>query len=101
MTTSDPTSLRAVGRQPTACHPIKETVRSHIQNQMSIPSHSRRVVITGIGAITPLGLSATSTWRAMLAGKSGAASITRFDAAAYGTTFACEVKGFDPLTVMD
>jgi 3-oxoacyl-[acyl-carrier-protein] synthase II len=68
---------------------------------MSVQPHNRRVVITGIGAVTPLALSAAGTWRAMLAGQSGAAPITRFDATGHSTTFACEVKGFDPLTVMD
>lgn len=68
---------------------------------MSTSSAVRRVVITGLGAVTPLGLSTAATWRAMLAGVSGAAGITRFDSAGYGTTFACEVKGFDPLGYMD
>lgn len=59
------------------------------------------MVVTGIGAVTPLGLTAPDTWRAMLAGVSGAAPITRFDASGLTTTFACEVKGFDPLERMD
>jgi 3-oxoacyl-[acyl-carrier-protein] synthase II len=68
---------------------------------MPAPIAARRVVVTGIGAVTPIGLTAADTWRAMLAGVSGAAPITRFDAAGFTTTFACEVKQFDPLTVMD
>jgi len=63
--------------------------------------HRSRVVVTGLGALTPLGHSVPATWNAMLAGVSGAAPITHFDASAYPSTFACEVKGFDPLTVMD
>ena len=61
----------------------------------------RRVVITGMGAVTPLGNTAQDFWRAAVAGNSGAAPITRFDASAYPTRFACEVKGFDPLDYME
>ena len=60
-----------------------------------------RVVVTGIGAITPLGLTVPVVWEAMLAGKSGAATITGFDASAFTTHFACEIKGFDPHNYMD
>ena len=60
-----------------------------------------RVVVTGMGALTPLGGSVRETWNAMLAGVSGAGPITHFDASTYDTTFACEVKGFDVLNVMD
>jgi 3-oxoacyl-[acyl-carrier-protein] synthase II len=60
-----------------------------------------RVVITGLGAVTPLGNSVDSTWRHLVAGTSGAAPIANFDAADYGTTFACELKGFDPREFMD
>jgi 3-oxoacyl-[acyl-carrier-protein] synthase II len=58
----------------------------------------RRVVVTGLGAITPLGLEVKETWDSMLAGRSGVGPITRFDAAEIGvvTTIAAEVKGFDP-----
>ncbi len=65
--------------------------------------NSRRVVITGMGAITPLGLSMQATWDALLAGKSGLAEITRFDPAMLPTNMACEVKSFDPTAanVMD
>src|SRR5512137_984181 len=55
----------------------------------------KRVVITGIGCISPLGLNVADTWSALLAGKSGAGSITHFDASQHKTRFAAEVKGFD------
>jgi 3-oxoacyl-[acyl-carrier-protein] synthase II len=58
--------------------------------------NQRRVVITGVGAITPLGNSVNDFWTNLLAGKSGAAPITRFDASKFKTQFACEVKGYDP-----
>src|SRR6059036_2049110 len=56
----------------------------------------RRVVITGIGAVTPLGNDAETTWQRLLAGESGAGPITQFDSADYFVHFACEVKDFDP-----
>jgi 3-oxoacyl-[acyl-carrier-protein] synthase II len=55
----------------------------------------RRVVVTGLGAVTPLGLDVESTWSSLLAGESGAAEITQFDHSDYPVHFACEVKGFD------
>ena len=55
----------------------------------------RRVVITGIGAVTPLGLDIESTWDGLVSGRSGAAPITRYDASRHSTRFACEVKGFE------
>jgi 3-oxoacyl-[acyl-carrier-protein] synthase II len=61
----------------------------------------KRVVITGLGALTPIGNSVTDYWDSLVAGVSGAAPITHFDASKFKTQFACEVKGFDPLTVMD
>ncbi len=57
----------------------------------------RRVVITGLGAVTPLGNRVADTWSNLVAGTSGAGPITRFDATNFRTRFACEVKGFDPL----
>jgi 3-oxoacyl-[acyl-carrier-protein] synthase II len=60
----------------------------------------RRVVITGIGAVTPVGANWTETWNAVVAGQSGVASITRFDATDYETRFAGEVKGFDAEAVV-
>jgi 3-oxoacyl-[acyl-carrier-protein] synthase II len=61
----------------------------------------RRVVVTGFGAVTPLGLTADASWAAAIAGVSGAAPITRFDASGHTTRFACELKGFDPLDYVD
>ncbi len=61
----------------------------------------RRVVVTGMGAITPVGLTKDEYWASLLAGKSGAGPIKSFDASDYDTKFACEVKGFDPLAFMD
>src|SRR6266704_2420203 len=56
----------------------------------------RRVVITGIGAVTPLANDAETTWQRLLAGESGAGPITQFDSTDYHVQFACEVKDFDP-----
>ncbi len=59
-----------------------------------------RVVVTGIGALTPLGLDITATWEGLVAGKSGIDYITQFDASPLETRFAGEVKGFDPMEYM-
>ncbi len=61
----------------------------------------KRVVVTGIGALTPVGNTARDFWRNLLAGVSGAAPITRFDVSKFRTKFACEVKNFDPLNFID
>lgn len=61
----------------------------------------RRVVVTGLGALTPLGNTAPLYWEGLLNGVSGADRITRFDASKFKTQFACEVKGFDPLQFFD
>ncbi len=61
----------------------------------------RRVVVTGLGAVTPIGLTVDEFWQAMMEGKSGAGPITYFDTSKYDTKFACEVKGFDPLKYLD
>ncbi|MEQ8473730.1 MAG: beta-ketoacyl-ACP synthase II [Marinoscillum sp.] len=61
----------------------------------------KRVVVTGIGALTPLGNNKNDYWDALAKGVSGAAPITRFDAEKFRTKFACEVKGFDPLEYFD
>ena len=61
----------------------------------------RRVVITGMGAMTPLGLTLEETWDGLLAGRSGIGPITRFDASGLPTTIAGELKGFDCKRYMD
>ncbi|MFN2290254.1 MAG: beta-ketoacyl-ACP synthase II [Anaerolineae bacterium] len=60
----------------------------------------RRVVVTGMGAVTPLGLTVAATWAGLVAGKSGVALITHFDASRYPVRIAGEVKGFDPTRYM-
>jgi len=60
-----------------------------------------RVVVTGLGAVTPLGNDINTFWANAIAGVSGAARITRFDPSNFRTQFACEVKGFDPSLFMD
>ena len=61
----------------------------------------KRVVVTGLGALTPVGNTAEETWTNLLAGKSGAGPITRFDASLFKTHFACEVKDFVPNDLLD
>jgi len=63
--------------------------------------NGQRVLVTGAGVISPVGNSTEACWASLIAGTSGAGPITRFDAAAYETRFACEVKDFAPETVMD
>ncbi len=61
----------------------------------------RRVVITGLGALTPIGNTLPAYWEGLISGTSGAAPITHFDASRFKTQFACELKDFDPLNFMD
>ena len=61
----------------------------------------RRVVVTGMGMITPVGNDVATTWRSLIEGKSGTAPITKFDASKFPVRFAAEVKGFNPLDYMD
>ncbi len=62
---------------------------------------TRRVVVTGLGLVTPVGLTVDESWTNLLAGVSGAAPITKFDPVRSSVRFACEVKGFDPLPYID
>lgn len=61
----------------------------------------KRVVVTGLGAVTPLGNTAEETWKNLIAGKSGAAPITQFDTSRFKTHFACEVKNLNVLDYLD
>jgi 3-oxoacyl-[acyl-carrier-protein] synthase II len=61
----------------------------------------RRVVITGLGAVSPLGLDLETTWANLIAGGSGAGPITQFDASDFAVTFACEATGFEPTDYID
>lgn len=61
----------------------------------------KKVVVTGIGAVTPLGNTVSSFWNQLIAGRSGAGPITKFNPEAFKTRFACEVKNFDPAPILD
>src|SRR5256714_3794 len=61
----------------------------------------RRVVVTGVGLVTPLGNTVETSWSGLMAGRSGAGPITKFDPANFPVRFACEVKDFDPLTYVE
>ncbi len=69
--------------------------------QLQARAHKPRVVVTGIGAITALGLTVDQFWHNLLAGQSGIDHVTLFDAAAYRTRIAAEVKGFDPANYIE
>ena len=62
---------------------------------------SKRVVITGLGAITPIGIGKDAFWEGLMEGKNGIGKITRFDASEYGAQIAGEVKGFEPTDYID
>jgi 3-oxoacyl-[acyl-carrier-protein] synthase II len=68
---------------------------------MEANGHRRRVVITGIGAVTPLGNDVETTWTNLISGRSGAGAITHFDSTGFPVTFACEVRDFDPTDWVD
>src|SRR5579862_2746472 len=79
---------------PADIQPIPETRAELLREEMNVPSG--RVVVTGVGTISPLGPDVVSTWSAAVAGKSGAGPITLFDASEFDTRIACEVKDWDP-----
>ena len=62
---------------------------------------TKRIVVTGIGALTPIGNNVETYWNNLINGVSGADMITQFDASKFKTRFACEIKGFDPIEFMD
>lgn len=61
----------------------------------------KRVVVTGIGALTPIGNNLQEYWNGLINGVSGADRITQFDCSKFRTQFACELKNFDPLNYLD
>jgi len=63
--------------------------------------NKRRVVITGLGAVTPIGNNIQELWEGLITGRNGAGKITKFDASIFATQFACEVKNFDPSVYID
>src|SRR4051794_24318005 len=91
-------SSRAHCREPRARRPGPH-LRAHSGPTAAVgssPMAHPKVVVTGIGSVNPLGNDAASSWSALVAGASGAGPVTAFDPTPYATTFACEVKGFDP-----
>src|SRR5258708_12548767 len=64
-------------------------------------ANTRRVVVTGIGLVSSLGIGTDANWAALSAGRSGVETITKFDAAQFATQIAGEVRGFDPLQFID
>jgi hypothetical protein len=74
-----------------------QTLQAALVSLGEQPEVRPRVVITGLGALTPLGSTAPSSWKAMVAGRSGVGRVTLFDASAYPCQIAAEIKGFDPI----
>lgn len=81
--------------------PVFGGSNSLLKKIMAFNGKARRVVVTGMGAITPIGATVNDFWNGLLAGESGAGPITYFDTTEYDTKFACELKGFDPQKYMD
>jgi 3-oxoacyl-[acyl-carrier-protein] synthase II len=74
---------------------------SYLKLPLAIAMQLKRVVVTGIGALTPIGNSLQEFWNGLINGVSGADFITQFDASKFKTRFACELKNFDPLNFLD
>ncbi|GAB4566151.1 MAG: beta-ketoacyl-ACP synthase II [Anaerolineae bacterium] len=90
-------TLQDLGEAPIPEHLDPTELQEAIREIMAVIHAQRpRVVVTGMGAITPVGLSAPESWEAFVAGRSGVGPVTRFDATVYPTHFGAEVKGFDP-----
>ena len=74
----------------------KNFVPPHFIGGVPLPKNNTSVVVTGLGALTPVGNDVPTTWRALVEGRSGIKRITRFDPSPFETQIAGEVKGFDP-----
>src|SRR5204863_3024623 len=72
-----------------------ESVMEHVERRTSNVERRRRVVVTGIGVITPIGVTISEMWESLVAGRSGVDYIKRIDASTFPTTFGAEVRGFD------
>src|SRR5882672_12970511 len=92
------TSISPTRRQRSSAPSAMPCRTSTRKSESSLP---HRVVVTGLGLVTPVGTDVESTWQGLLAGRSGAAPITKFNASNQQVRFACEVKGFDPLQYID
>ena len=79
------------------CDIDEKRMPAHNDNKNFIFMELKRVVVTGLGALTPIGNTKDEYWEALVSGKSGAAPITYFDTEKFKTKFACEVKNYDPL----
>ena len=77
------------------------TPASGLRMSAKMSAERTRVVVTGLGAVTPLGVGVAPTWEALLAGRSGIAGIEAFDSSALPVRIAGEVKGFDPATFLE
>ncbi len=89
--------LQAMDGTPPTAEMSSETIQEALAELTTLARMDRpRVVVTGMGAITPVGLTAPESWEAFVAGRSGVGPVTRFDATVYPTHIGAEVKGFDP-----
>ena len=80
---------------------MQSLILKQINNLFNFNMELKRVVVTGLGAVTPIGNSVPEFWKNLVAGVSGAGPITHFDASKFKTQFACEVKNFDPNLYFD